>query len=115
MAIAPRFHGPVVPQARYLPINPSDQRRYIEETHLNPPITFISQDPYGLGIRINDALQYSFNNLVGRDDTLFHGSGKSVSIRINVSCAFASPNFTWILCAAHLQCIDAMKFLVARI
>ncbi|KAG9312927.1 hypothetical protein JVU11DRAFT_6361 [Chiua virens] len=71
-----------VPQTVYQPYTEADRKRYIREVELQPTILFQSDDPFDMGIRLDDALKQRLKNLQGRDERMFVHCGPSVSIRI---------------------------------
>ncbi|KAH8116390.1 hypothetical protein DFH11DRAFT_1506227 [Phellopilus nigrolimitatus] len=74
--------GLQVPQKLYRPHTASDQRRYVDEVQLDPPILFYRQGPPQIGMPLLDATTSRFIRLVGRDDPLFENRGPSISVRL---------------------------------
>ena len=73
---------PVIPQPMYRPHTQSDRRRYVEEVSLQEPIYFYAHNE--LGISLPDVLHSRVKHLEAREETVFHGRGPSVSIRLEV-------------------------------
>ena len=75
-------NGTVIPQLMYRPHTQSDRRRYVEEVSLQEPIYFYAHNE--LGISLPDVLHSRVKHLEAREETVFHGRGPSVSIRLEV-------------------------------
>ena len=71
----------VIPQVMFRHQTQSDRRRYVEEVTLQEPIYFYT---HKLGISLSDALHSRVRRLQSRDETVFHGHGLSVSLRLQV-------------------------------
>jgi hypothetical protein len=70
--------GEFVPQQMYIPFNYIDQRRYVEEVQLDPPIFFRMENPVACGIPLMDALHSRVRRLQNRDETVLGGRGPSI-------------------------------------
>ena len=71
----------VIPQVKYRPHTRTDRQRYVEAVELQEPIYFYT---HKFGIRLSDALHSRVLRLQSRDETVFHGLGPSVTIRLEV-------------------------------
>ncbi|KAH0836755.1 hypothetical protein J3R83DRAFT_8491, partial [Lanmaoa asiatica] len=64
------------------PYTEADKKQYILDVGLQETIFFHSNDPFELGISLDDALNHRLGHLKDKDDRMFIGCGPSVSIRV---------------------------------
>ncbi|OJA19775.1 hypothetical protein AZE42_03988 [Rhizopogon vesiculosus] len=72
--------GAFVPQSLYQPRGETDRAKYVYTANLSPPIFFYAESE--LGIALEEIIQTESPRLCDRDDLVFDGSGRSISVRI---------------------------------
>lgn len=73
-----------VPQILYQPRGETDREKYVHAAILSPPILFYVENPFELGILLEEIIKTHSRRLCDRDDTVLEGSGRSISVRIEV-------------------------------
>lgn len=73
-----------VPQNLYQPRGETDREKYVYAADLSPPILFYVENPSGLGIFLEEIMKTHSQRLCDSDDQVLEGSGRSISVRIEV-------------------------------
>ncbi|KAG2113167.1 uncharacterized protein F5147DRAFT_790523 [Suillus discolor] len=72
-----------VPQRLYQPRGETEREKYVQAAILSSPILFYAEKPHELGIALEEILKNS-RCLSDRDDLVFEGGGRSISVRLEV-------------------------------
>lgn len=72
----------VVPQKVYQPRGETERQKYVHTAILSSPIFFYAEKPSELGISLEEILEQNSRRLSDRDDLVFEGGGRSISLRI---------------------------------
>ncbi|KAG2122112.1 hypothetical protein DEU56DRAFT_78395 [Suillus clintonianus] len=72
----------VVPQKVYQPRGETERQKYVHTAILSSPIFFYAEKPSELGISLEEILEKNSRRLSDRDDLVFEGGGRSISLRI---------------------------------
>ncbi|KIK48173.1 hypothetical protein CY34DRAFT_733266 [Suillus luteus UH-Slu-Lm8-n1] len=71
-----------IPQRLYQPRGATEREKYVNTAKLSSPIMFYAEKPSELGIALEDILQKNSRRLSDRDDFVFEGGSRSISLRI---------------------------------
>ncbi|KAG1781076.1 hypothetical protein EV702DRAFT_692313 [Suillus placidus] len=81
-AIIPTETATDVPQRLYQPRGETEREKYVYTAVLSSPILFYAEKPSELGIALEEILKKNSRRLSDRDDLVFEGGGRSISVRI---------------------------------
>jgi hypothetical protein len=84
LAMMPTKIANYVPQKLYQPRGKTEQEKYVHMADLSSPIMFYTEKPTELGIALEEILEKKSRPLRDGDDLVFEGSGRSISVRIEV-------------------------------
>ncbi|KAG1750050.1 hypothetical protein EDD22DRAFT_916690 [Suillus occidentalis] len=65
----------------------TEREKYVNTAKLSPPIMFYAEKPSELGIALEDILKKNSRRLSDRDDLVFEGGSRSISLRIEKTIA----------------------------
>ncbi|KAG1876553.1 hypothetical protein DFJ58DRAFT_909804 [Suillus subalutaceus] len=71
-----------VPQKLYQPRGKTELEKYVHTANLSSPILFYAEKPSELGIALEEILKSNSRCLGDRDDLVFEGGGRTISVRI---------------------------------
>lgn len=81
-AIIPTETATYVPQRLYQPRGETEREKYVHTAILSSPILFYAEKPSELGIALEEILKKNSRRLSDRDDLVFEGGGRTISVRI---------------------------------
>lgn len=84
LAIIPTETTTRVPQILYRPRGKAEREKYVQKAKLSSPIMFNAEKPSELGIALEEILKKNSKRLSDRDDLVFEGGNRSISLRIEV-------------------------------
>ncbi|KAG1869525.1 hypothetical protein F4604DRAFT_887944 [Suillus subluteus] len=71
-----------VPQRLYQPRGKTELEKYVHTANLSSPILFYAEKPSELGVALEEILKNNSRRLGDRDDLVFEGGGRTISVRI---------------------------------
>lgn len=71
-------------QRLYQPRGETEREKYVHKANLSSPILFHAEKSSELGIALEEIFKKNPRHLSDRDDIVFEGGGRTISVRIEV-------------------------------